>query len=133
MVLQQECGGYARGEPIRLYGSFTTRATSAPDQVRDGNSKIVSVVRTSTGLYTVTLDKGFPIPEKLVHAEAQLHTTATPTVFASAKYVTGSWSQSARTFQIVTTTSSAVADPDTGDRISFELVGSISSVGTDPA
>lgn len=136
-VISQEKGSYAQPGVVRIYGSFQTNAAAAPTVIRDGNSRIIaSVVRTSAGLYTVTLDTGFPIPERLIAAGAHLHSSATPTIIAQANYVTASYSQSARTFQVVvyhTSGTPGVGDPDTGDRVSFELVGAIISSGTDPA
>ncbi len=135
--LAQEKGSYAQAGVIRVYGSFTTNGSSAPTAIRDGNSRIIaSAVRTSAGLYTVTFDTGFPIPEKLIHAFAHLHLSATPTIVGWASYVAGSYSQSARTFQIVVyhvSGTPGVGDPDTGTRVSFELVGGILSPSTDPA
>lgn len=135
MVLEQEKGGYARGLPVRMYGSFQTNATSAPTVIRDGGSQCIkSVTRVSAGLYNVVFDTGFPVPALDVVKFASLESTATPTIIAQANVV--SWTASTRTLQIVcyhTSGTPGVGDPDTGSRIDFELAGSISSVGTDPA
>lgn len=139
MVLTQEKGGYARGQVVRLHGSFRIDGTNDPDVVRDGNSACVaSVDRDSAGLFTVTFDDGFPIPETLVSGGAKLWRAAVPTqIVTECNLVVGSYSQSTRSFQIACVDgadgTNAAVDPDDNDMISFELVGSVSSVGTDPA
>lgn len=136
-VLTQDKGSYSQPGQIRILGSFQTNAAAAPTVVRDGNSRIIaSVVRTSAGLYTITLDAGFPVPQLITHAVAHLSSSATPTIVGQANYVTGSYSTATRSFQIVvyhTSGTPGVGDPDTGDRISFELVGAYISSGVDPA
>lgn len=139
MILQEEKGGYARGLPVRLYGSFRINGTSTPDAVRDGQSKCVaSVARVSAGLFTVTFDAGFPIPERLVSWRVSMARAAVPTQeVTECNMVVDSYSQSTRSFQIATVDgadgSNAAVDPDDNDQIAWEIVGSISSVGTDPA
>ena len=142
MILNTNKGSYMRGVPITLKGSFVVPAvvTNSPTVLRDGGSKcITSVVRVSAGLYTVTFDAGFPIPERLVasridHAPA----TAVPALDVTAKMLATSYSMTTRSFQIQLTvptgaTTQAASDGITGDVVSFSLHGSISSIGTDPA
>lgn len=137
MVLTQEKGGYARGQVVRLHGSFRIDGTNDPDEIRDGNSSCVaSVVRESAGLFTVTFDAGFPLPEKLVSGGCKLWRAAVPTQeISECNLVVDSYSQSTRSFQVACVDgadgSNGAVDPDDNDMISFELVGSISSVGTD--
>lgn len=134
MVLTQEKGGYARGQVVRLHGSFRINGTSDPDDIRDGNSSCVaSVARVSAGLFTVTFDAGFPIPEKLVSWRADVSQVAAPTSACRAHLIVDSYSQSSRSFQIqcLDFETPSVVDPDDNDQVSFELVGSVSSVGTD--
>lgn len=148
MILQREDGGYARGDVIRMFGSFKfTAAGTLVDTIRDGNSKsIATVTRVSAGLYEITFDTGFPIPERFVTTRAWVNQSATVGKILVASVVesgTGAYSQSTRKFRIQTVVVgdvalSAYADPAAGDpddqaRIGFELVGSISSPGTDPA
>ncbi len=139
MVLTQEKGGYARGQVVRLHGSFRIDGTSDPDVIRDGNSACVSAVdRESAGLFTVTFDDDFPIPETLASWKVSMARGAVPTQEITECFlVVDTYSQSTRTFQIACVDgadgSNAAVDPDDNDMISFELVGSISSVGTDPA
>lgn len=139
MQLKQERGSYCGGDIIRLYGAFRIDGTSDPDAFRDGNSALVyDVVRVSAGLFTVYLSGSavndyFPVPEMLIHADVQVWQVAAPSQPCRASYVLDSWSQVTRTFQVKCLdydTPSAV-DPDDNDMISFELVGSISSNGTD--
>lgn len=137
MILNTEKGGYFNGTVVRLGGSFRINGTSTPDTLRDGHSFCVkSVARVSAGLFTVTFDTGFPIPQIPINYHAHLSQVAVPTQAATAHVVVDSWSQSARTFQIAcishATTPTAV-DPDDNDIITWEFVGSISSAGTDPA
>lgn len=134
MILEKELGTYSRSV-VHLRGSFQSTG-AAPTVIRDGKTNMFTVARTSAGLFTVTIAAGFPIPKLLTTESAHLSSSATPTVIAQANIVVGSYSQSARTFQIVvyhTSGTPGVGDPDSGDRINFELVGSINSAGTDPA
>lgn len=139
MVVTEEKGGYARGQVVRLHGSFRINGTSNPDAVRDGNSDcIASVVRNSAGLFTVTFDAGFPLPERLVSGRVSIFRAAVPTqIVTECHLVVDSYSMVTRAFQIACVDgadgTNAAVDPDDNDMISFELVGSISSVGTDPA
>lgn len=135
MQLNQELGGYHKGL-IRLLGSFRIDGTSNPDVVRDGNTNMItSVVRTSEGLFTVTLRTGFPIPKRLLYWNVHLAQAANPTVSVRAYMVVDSYSQAARSFQIQVGdfAGDEVIDPDDNDMIAFELVGSILTVGEDAA
>lgn len=137
METTRELGGYCLGEIVRLHGSFQTNGTGAPTVIRDGHSTLTkSAVRTSAGLYTVTLASGMPVPQIPIDQWAHLESSATPTIVAQANVVGGSYDPSARTFQVVvyhTSGTPGVGDPDTGQRINWELVGSINSAGTDLA
>ena len=141
MILTTEKGGYVRGIPTRLSGSFRINGTSTPDTIRDGNSKsVASVTRVSAGLFTVKFDAGFPVPERLVNWHVELSQAANPTVWSRAHMVIDSWSQSTRSFQVQVLkstaagdTADAASDADDNDQVSWEIFGSISSVGTDPA
>jgi len=148
MLLQQESGGYARGTIVRLNGSFKyTTSGNVVDTIRDGNSKAVaSVTRISAGLYEVTLGDTYPLPERLITARAWVNQTATVGRVMVGEVVesgTGAYSQTTRKFRIVLKlvgdvalsayTDPSQSDPDDQARICFELVGSTSSIGTDPA
>lgn len=136
---------YANGTLVKLIGSFKyTAAGNLVDTIRDGHSFVVATVtRVSAGLYEVTFDAGFPIPEIPITERAWLSISATPTTVCKAEYVVGSWNQSTRKFRIVVTKIGAIAaptvlalaitDPDDQSRIHFEVVGSINSAGTDLA
>jgi len=139
MILNRESGGYLQGEVVRLCGSFRIDGTDDPDVIRDGNSNcIASVGRDSAGLFTVTFDAGFPLPERLVSWKVSIARAAVPTQeVTSCHLVVDTYSQSTRSFKIATVdgadgTDGAV-DPDDNDMIAFELVGSINSAGTDAA
>lgn len=148
MILNGESGGYANGVVVRLCGSFKyTAAGNLVDTIRDGHSFCVSsVTRVSAGLYELTFDAGFPIPERLITARAWVNQSAVVGKILVASVVesgTGAYSQSTRKFRIQTVivgdvALSAYADPAAGDpddqaRIGFELVGAITSNGTDLA
>lgn len=137
MQTQRERGSYARGEVVRIMGSFKTNGSSAPDTIRDGHCFVVkSVARTSAGLYTVTLDPDTVVPELPIKMHAHLESSATPTIIAQANIVSGSYDKTAKTFQIVvynTSGTPGVGDPDAGARINFEIAGSLNSAGTDLA
>lgn len=139
MVLQKELGGYSRSI-IRLLGGF--ELGNPPTVFRDGTnvasaSKMFSVSHLGTGHYKVqfsTTDK-YPIP-KLPFILPHIEQAAEPVAPCTVHVVKGSWDQSARSFelQVLTVgTTPAVSDGDAGDRITFEVIGSIDSVGTDPA
>lgn len=143
-ILNQHRGSYDARGMIEIFGSFLVNGTSDPDGLRDGKTSLFTVERDSAGLFTVTIASGFPIPERLVVQFAQCHPPSTTIgVVSKCDIVEGSYSQSARTFQILCTTvadaaGSAYADPAAGDpidnsRICFLLKGSIDSAGTDAA
>ncbi len=136
MILNREKGGYCLGSVVRLTGSFRIDSTNDPDVIRDGHSACISAVdRESAGLFTVTFDDGFPLPEKLVGWGVDLAQGVAPSQPCYAYYVVDSYSQVTRSFQVQCldySTPSAV-DPDDNDMIAFELVGSIDSSGTDAA
>lgn len=140
MKLEKELGSYSRWI-VKEYISFRTNTTSAPDQIRDGKTGLVkSVVRTSAGLYTVTLRTDRPSIKThiTVHASiGQPANTAPTQPVGAVAFVDGSWNQAAGTFQVLVTdcnnTTPAAVDPDAHTRIYLTLTGSISSVGTDAA
>lgn len=143
-ILQSELGSYDGRQIVRFYGSFQANLDTTPDLVRDGKRASFTVARTSAGLYTITFAAGFPIPQRLIYESASLSCAATLTAKAQqAHIVRESYSQSTRSFQIVIYTvgdvalsayaDPAVSVPNDNDRINFELIGSISSAGTDPA
>lgn len=141
----RERGGYANGEIVRLYGSFQTNGASAPTVLRDGHAFLFTVARISAGLFEITFaSDGFPIPEKLVTERAWGTPAGAPTLIGKWDVVAGSYSQTTRKFRVqftkigalaapTTLALSVTADADTGERVSFELVGSINSAGTDLA
>ena len=138
MILQRELGSYGK-YVVHEYISFRTNTTSAPDQIRDGNSGLVlSVTRVSAGLFTIAMRTDRPSPKRhmVEHVNLAFPANTAPTQTAIAGYVDGSWNQVAGTFQVLVTSavaSSAAVDPDAHARISITLVGSINGVGTDPA
>lgn len=130
---------HARGMQLDMYGKFRINGISNPDNVRDGSSDYIStVVRTSAGLFTVTIATGFTIPDKLVYSCAHLQQAANPTVWSRAHIVRDSYSKVTRTFQVqvlkataTADTADAASDADDNDLVSFWLTGSIDSIGTD--
>jgi hypothetical protein len=142
LILNREKGGYLLGQVVRLTGSFTTNGTSDPTVIRDGNSdSVLSVTYVSAGLFTVKfagavrVEDQFPIPEKLVGYQVHISQGVAPTSSVRAYLVKNSYSQVTRSFQIQCQDleTPAATNPDTGDWISFELVGCIDQSGTDAA
>lgn len=143
MQLQKELGGYGRYITRELL-SFRYNSTGPVlDRIRDGKSGLVlSVTRDSAGLYTVKVRKDRPYPPRHIVVNVSLHQAAAPTKYCDAHYVVDSWDTSAAGYisfkvQVIKRATEAVAfvasDPDTGDRICVELVGSVSTVGQDAA
>lgn len=138
MILTMERGGYGV-DVIRLRGSFRIDSTNDPDVIRDGNTNMVeSVERDSAGLFTVTFAAGFPIPLRLISGGCNLWRGAVPTQeISECHLVVDSYSQATRSFQVACVDgvdgSNAAVDPDDDDMIAWELVGSITSAGTDAA
>lgn len=143
-MLEKDYGSYDGRQMVTFRGSFQTNGASAPSLVRDGKTALYTVTRVSAGLYEVTITEGFPLPERLVTEHVSISRAATVAGKAMEVYIVkDSWNQSTRKFRIVTIvagdvalsayTDPAVGDPDTGERINFTLVGSITSAGTDNA
>ncbi len=134
MRLQPDWGTYIPGL-VTLEGSFRVNGTSDPDDIRDGHTNVISsVLLTSTGLFTVTFDSGFPIPEKLVSWNVNISQGVAPGAETSFAYlVVDSYSQVTRSFQIQITDGDTPAanDPVDNDCVSFMLRGSVTSAGTD--
>lgn len=142
MQLSPEKGTYGR-YIIREMMSFRFNSTGPVlDRIRDGKSGLVlSVTRDSVGLYTIKMRKDRPYVTggKYVHLNVHLSQVAAPVAYCDAHYVEGSWAVAAdgitfkvKVFKRATDLVAAVAsDPDSGDRIHIELVGSYVSVGQD--
>lgn len=139
-------GGYIVGI-MQIEGAFRINGTSDPDAIHDGNTNVVSsVVRTSAGIFTVTLasaKNGVPyIPSQVLRCPCEATASdTTPVKTVVAQYVTGSYSASARTFQIATvkvgdTAASAYFDavpddPDDNTWVMFCLRGPVSPASND--
>lgn len=149
MQLQKELGSYGR-YIIHERLSFRYNSTGPTiDRIRDGKSGLVkSVAIDSAGLYTVTLraDRPYVLSGKYITVHASLSQAAAPTVYADVHYVEGSWATSTDTDgkKIVTfkvkvfkrateAVAAAASHPDTTDRISVTLTGTVSSAGADAA
>ena len=130
---------YLGNSEVVLSGSFRIDGTDDPDVIRDGNTNMVeSVVRDDVGYFIVTLASGFPIPETLRSWKISLSRTAVPTQEISECFlIVDTYSQISRSFEIACVDgvdgSNAAVDPDDNDMISWELVGSTNSAGTDAA
>jgi hypothetical protein len=143
MELAPELGNYSVGV-MRCFGGFQLNGAGAPTILRDMTNaasakKRFTVVRTSIGLYTVTMQPAgvydkYPVPVR-PFVDAWIEQAAVPTNGCSAHYVRNSWNPATRTFQIAVNlmTTNAASDGDAADRISFEFAGSITGPGTDPA
>lgn len=143
MILEKELGGYSRSI-VRYFGSFQTNGSSAATVIRDGKTGLIkTVTRVSAGLYTVKFQDGIPLPARMIIERAFKSGVAVSVKSQTVEVVKGSYSQANRQFQIICNTvgdtslsayaDPAPGDPDSGDRLGFELVGSISSAGTDAA
>lgn len=91
-------------------------ASGAPTLVDKGGAGLIaSVAKTSTGLYTFTMNAPFP-PDRLI-VSPTLDCVSGTGALQTARYVHGSYSASAGTFQIAITQDEdtpAVADPTSG-------------------
>jgi hypothetical protein len=118
MQTQRERGSYARGEVVRLYGSFKTNGTSAPDTLRDGHSFLIkSVARQSAGLYLITLEPETTVPELLIEEHVSIQAIGSQVVLCKARFVAGSWNATNRTFQIKVVTGTPVPAVTTGQAV----------------
>lgn len=132
-------GVYSPGQ-VMVLGAFKTVSSSNPTVVRDGSKvslsqKKFTVTRVSAGLYTVTFTAGYPLPT-VPFIYVTLAQAAAPTNDAVVAVVRDTWSNSTRSFQIqiqTNGTTPAATDGDVGDLVTFLLIGSTSSAGTDPA
>lgn len=144
MMTVNQTAHLGRGLELTITGGFRINGTSDPDNKRSGNSGFFTVVRTSAGLFTVTIDSAAgTIPEKTTKEWAGLSQTVTPTALLQAYIVKDSYSKVTRTFQVQvvkvaadggdggTDPDVAAADPADNDVVFFELKGQIDSIGTD--
>ena len=144
--MDNQCSSFLVPQRVCLEGSFLVNGTSDPDGIRDFNTNLIdTVVRTSAGLFTVTLaDYARPwIPAQINGKAFIMPVDATPVLVCACQVVEGSWSPVTRSFQILTTVVAdtgasayfdpAPGDPDDNSRICFEIVGSISPTGQDAA
>jgi hypothetical protein len=106
-----------------VVGGFRIDGANSPNANWDGGANhILSVVRNSAGLFTVTLNK--PYPRDLVSGEAHLHRASNVTTDIRAILVNDSYSASAGTFQIFTLVNDgtpAIGEPDDNSTITFEI------------
>ena len=80
----------------------------------------------------MTLAPTFPVPRQITSSFVSVSSGAVPTVRVDGYVVVDSWNPTARTFQVVTKTSAAVADPDDNSLVSFYLRGPAVDSFTDP-
>lgn len=138
MILTKSLGGFVR-DKVYLEGSFRIDGTNNPDEIRDGNSNLIaSVVRNSAGNFTVTFatpENGGPtaLPYELIDWRIDIAQAAAPTAFVKPHLVVDSYSSVTRDFDIqcIDFATPSATDPDDNDMISFVLVGSLSTSGTD--
>lgn len=139
--LNRELGSYAQQQMLQPLG-FQLNGAGAPTVLRDGTNistasgKLFTVSRVSAGLYTVTLSpltRAWPVlPFVVPHIEQ----AAAPTAVCQVKYVKGSYSASAKTFQVqiqTVGTTPAASDGDAGDRVTILMMGGLGTSGIDPA
>lgn len=131
-------GSYSPSQLI-MSGSFQLNGDQAPSVLRDGTKvssaqKMFTVSRASEGLYTVTFNDGYPIPERpFLHPSIEQATDAVTVCIV--EVVKNSWSKSTRSFQLLVRDLSdgTASDGNAGDRVTFLIIGAIDSVGVDPA
>lgn len=112
---------------VFISGGFRINGTSDPDALWDGNSNaVLSVVRDSEGIFTVTLNK--PYPREMVFGDAALHIDAADVTDNDAYIVRDSYSSETGAFKIIVKEDGAgdgageVSDPEDNDVITFFLV-----------
>lgn len=124
---------------VRYDFAFRSNASSNPDAVLDcGSNAVASVVRTSAGLYTVTLAAGCRLKE-ITCAQVTVAPTAATGDLRVGYVVPGSLSVSARTFtvQVVrladTTADDALEaqDPEDNSIVNVTVVGPMSATFAD--
>lgn len=106
----------------------TIGGTGAPTLVDNGKSGLLSVVRTSAGLYTFTIVA--PVPPKLIAVMATLSCISGTGALNTVRYVEGSYNASAGTFQLVVTddeATPAAVDPTNGVAIDVLLLTQLSN------
>jgi hypothetical protein len=124
---------YAR-RVIKVAGAFRINGTTTPDGIRDGKSEVItSVARDSAGTFTVTLAASTPLPREITYGNVSVMQAAVPTARVTGHIVRDSWNPATRTFQVVTKTSAAVADPDDNDIVNFYFRGPAVDAFKDPA
>lgn len=111
---------------VELALAFRVNGVTTPDGFRDGKANLIlSVVRNSAGLFTVTLKPGFRIPFQLTVGFATVSQAAAPTADCDAYVVRDTYNPTARTFQVATrvTNTGVVGDADDNDIVSVYLRG----------
>lgn len=97
-------------------------AVGAPTLVDNGKSGLLTVARTSAGLYTFTIAQ--PVPARLIVCLPSLTAINGTTAVNTARYVEGSYNATAGTFQVVVTDDEATpiaADPVNGTSLCLVL------------
>lgn len=140
MSTQEGWGEYAIGM-LTLRGAFLIGASGAVGEFADGNTNLVqSVVRDSEGVYTVTLNTqvaAFPyMPVQILTPLCGVSIediTPTAAEDVEVKYVKGSWSQTTRSFKLVTIglDDNLVEDPDQTATVWFCFTGPVGPTGVD--
>lgn len=111
---------------VELALAFRVNGVTTPDGLRDGKASIIlSVARTSQGLFTVTLKPGFRIPTQLTFAIANVSQAAAPTADVDAYVVRDTYNPTTRVFQVATriVNTGVVNDPDDNDIVNVYLRG----------
>lgn len=135
--LDRDMGTYAHQWMVQPLG-FQLGASNSV--LRDGTNvastgKMFTVTKVSTGLYTINLSTSTVWPT-LPFILPVVEQAAAPTAPVTVHYVKGSYSKTARTFQVqvmTVGTTPAASDGDATDRVTILLSGGIGGPGIDPA
>lgn len=137
--LNRVLGTYAQQQ---MYQPLGFQLGASNSVLRDGTNvttasgKMFTVTRVSAGLYTIGLLAARGAWPTLPFILPVVEQAAAPTVPISVHYVKGSYSASARTFQVQVMTigtTPAASDGDATDRVTIFFLGGIGSTGVDPA
>lgn len=110
-----------RGSAIEAFRVTFAGGAGAPTLVDNGKAGLLSVVRTSAGLYTFTI--GVPVPPKFIAVLCGLSCVNATGAVRTARYIEGSYNASAGTFQIAVTDDEATpAAIDPTDNTALDVV-----------
>lgn len=111
---------------VELAFAFRINGVTTPDGFRDGKANLLlTVVRNSAGLFTVTFKPGFRIPKQLTFGVANVSQAGAPTADVDAYVVRDTYNPATRVVQVATriVNTGVVGDPDDNDIVNVYLRG----------